>query len=204
MDRGGNGVQRVNNRLSLEQAIESVAQAIVVEYLPGEEITVDCFTDRNRRLIWAGPRTRERVRAGISMRSREVVLDDEITDIVETINARLALRGPWFVQLKRDRTGKWKLLEVACRIAGAMVFQRARGVNLPLMAIHDFMGRDVVALPEMSVGIVDRPLCPEREVNSTISESMSILTTPSLSMVLRYLPSWRFYTRVGRREKPLR
>ncbi|MEB2702709.1 ATP-grasp domain-containing protein [Citrobacter koseri] len=156
--QGGNGVQRVNNRLSLEQAIESVAQAIVVEYLPGEEITVDCFTDRNRRLIWAGPRTRERVRAGISMRSREVVLDDEITDIVETINARLALRGPWFVQLKRDRTGKWKLLEVACRIAGAMVFQRARGVNLPLMAIHDFMGRDVVALPEMSVGIVDRAI----------------------------------------------
>lgn len=39
-----------------------------------------------------------------------------------------------------------------------MVFQRARGVNLPLMAIHDFMGRDVVALPEMSVGIVDRAI----------------------------------------------
>jgi len=156
--QGGNGVHLVNNKASLEQAIESVEQAIVVEYLPGEEITVDCFTDRNHRLVWAGPRTRERVRAGISMRSREVELDDEIGEIVATINARMPLRGPWFVQLKRDSGGHWKLLEVACRIAGAMVFQRARGVNLPLMAIHDFMGRDVIAQAEKSVSIIDRAI----------------------------------------------
>ncbi|WP_312077058.1 ATP-grasp domain-containing protein [Leclercia sp.] len=156
--QGGNGVQLVNNQLALEQAIESIEQAIVVEYLPGEEITVDCFTDRNRRLVWAGPRTRERVRAGISMRSREVDFDDEIGEIVTIINARMALRGPWFVQLKRDAVGRWKLLEVSCRVAGAMVFQRARGVNLPLMAIHDFMGRNLIAQAEASVSIIDRAI----------------------------------------------
>lgn len=156
--QGGNGVQLVKNQVSLQQAINSVDQAIVVEYLPGEEITVDCFTDRNRRLIWAGPRTRERVRAGISMRSHEVGLDDEISEIVTTINTRMTLRGPWFVQLKRDAEGRWKLLEVSCRVAGAMVFQRARGVNLPLMAIHDYMGRDVIAQAETSVKIIDRAI----------------------------------------------
>ncbi|ROP62543.1 hypothetical protein EDF81_1040 [Enterobacter sp. BIGb0383] len=156
--QGGNGIERVSSPEALAGALERVSDAVIVEYLPGDEITVDCFTDRNRQLIWSGPRTRERVRAGISMRSRTVPLDAEVTAIVTLINQRLVLRGPWFVQLKRDRDGQWKLLEVSCRVAGAMVFQRARGVNLPLMALHDFMGRDVTALPNSAITIIDRSI----------------------------------------------
>ncbi len=154
--QGGNGVQLVDNEVTLTSALQRLTDAIIVEYLPGDEITVDCFTDRNQKLIWAGPRSRERVRAGISMRSRSIEMDTSILEIINIINRRLVLRGPWFVQLKRDGVGKWKLLEVSCRVAGAMVFQRARGINLPLMALHDFMGRDLSALPIGSVHIVDR------------------------------------------------
>jgi hypothetical protein len=154
--QGGNGVQLVDNEKELADMLQSLTDVIAVEYLPGEEITVDCFTDRNRKLIWVGPRSRERVRAGISMRSRSLEMDSSIREIVNIINRRLVLRGPWFVQLKRDGVGKWKLLEASCRVAGAMVFQRARGVNLPLMALHDFMERDLSTLPVISVNMVDR------------------------------------------------
>lgn len=163
--QGGNGIELVGEPDALSATLVRISDAVVVEYLPGEEITVDCFTDRNRKLVWVGPRSRERVRAGISMRSRLVAPDAEIEAIVAVINQRLVLRGPWFVQLKRDDSGRWKLLEVSCRVAGAMVFQRARGVNLPLMALHDYMGRDVSALPNSAITMIDRTISSRTRSN---------------------------------------
>ncbi|WP_429242889.1 ATP-grasp domain-containing protein [Luteibacter sp. 621] len=129
---------------------------LLVEYLPGDEVTVDCFTDRHGRLVFAGARTRERVRAGIAMRSRPLPTDPAIQAITGAINDELVFRGPWFVQLKRDRFGEWKLLEIACRVAGAMVTHRAQGVNIPLLTVLDFKGMDVVAHADDRIALVDR------------------------------------------------
>ncbi|WP_312240737.1 ATP-grasp domain-containing protein [Pantoea sp.] len=156
--QGGKGISIVNDSGQLQHELSKLVDPLIVEYLPGEEITVDCFTDRHRHLVWAGPRSRERVRAGISMRSGLVDCDAEIADIVNTINNRLLLRGPWFVQLKKDDAGKWKLLEISCRIAGTMVFQRARGINFPLMAVHDYLGRNIDALPVKYISQIDRAI----------------------------------------------
>lgn len=40
---------------------------VICEYLRGEEYTVDCLTDRNGRLLFISPRSRERILAGISV-----------------------------------------------------------------------------------------------------------------------------------------
>lgn len=165
LGQGGQGVTLVHD---LQQAIDAVTgmnQPILVEYLPGIEITVDCFTDKKRRLIWAGPRTRERVRAGITMRSRVIGLTEEIEAIAEEINRGLRLRGPWFFQLKADRNVQWKLLEISCRVAGTMVTQRARGVNLPLMAVQDYLGRELIALSNSHVELVERNIATRSEFN---------------------------------------
>lgn len=156
--QGGNGIALVENEEQLTQTLARSDMPVVVEYLPGRELTVDCFTNRRGELVWTGPRTRERVRAGITMRSQSVSLNDEIAAIASEINAGLTLRGPWFFQLKQDCNQCWKLLEVSCRVAGTMVAQRARGVNLPLMALHDFMGRDVVPLVTPHVTLIERSI----------------------------------------------
>ncbi len=156
LGQGGQGVSIVETLAQANAALEHIKAPVLVEYLPGEEITVDCFSDRKRRLIWVGPRTRERVRAGIAMRCRPLEASPQIHDIAALINQRLKLRGPWFFQLKKDRHNHWKLLEVSCRVAGAMVTQRARGINLPLMAVHDFMQRDVNALPMTGITLIER------------------------------------------------
>ena len=109
--QGGNGVVLAADAAQLAQAVAEVDMPVIVEYLPGQEMTVDCFTDRHGKLVWAGPRTRERIRAGIAMRSTLLPLDDEIATIAAEINARVTLRGPWFFQLKQDRFERWKLLE---------------------------------------------------------------------------------------------
>ncbi|PNF10350.1 carbamoyl-phosphate synthase large subunit [Enterobacter cancerogenus] len=156
--QGGNCVSLAQDRTEFERLLRMIESPVVVEYLPGNELTVDCFTDRHGKIVWAGPRTRERVRAGIAMRSQFAPLEDDIAEIAENINARLALRGPWFFQIKQSRTGRWKLLEISCRVAGTMVAHRAKGINLPLMALHDYMDRDVTPLPTPHVAGIERSI----------------------------------------------
>jgi len=156
--QGGQGVALVHEKSEAVRVSNTMVDPILVEYLPGDEITVDCFSDRNQRLIWIGPRTRERIRAGITMRSTLLELTHEIDTIASRINGRLKFRGPWFFQLKADQHGNWKLLEIACRVAGAMVAQRARGINLPLMAVHDYLDRDLTALSIPHVKLIDRSI----------------------------------------------
>ena len=163
--QGGQAVAVAHSADDAARLARSVDKPVLVEYLPGEEITVDCFSDRNRRLVWVGPRSRERVRAGITMRSNLQALTSEIEAIAATINTRLKLRGPWFFQLKEDRDGRWKLLEISCRVGGAMVAQRARGINLPLMTVHDYLGRDLVTLPVRQVSLIDRSIATRAQLD---------------------------------------
>lgn len=163
--QGGQGVTVAYEFTAARAAVVKVEEPVLVEYLPGDEVTVDCFTDKNKTLLWVGPRTRERIKAGISMRSRLLELVAEFKEIASEINERLTLRGPWFFQLKRDKNGKWKLLEISCRVAGAMVAQRARGVNLPLMAIQDYLGRQLVALPNQRVSLIERKIATRAELD---------------------------------------
>jgi hypothetical protein len=152
--QGGRSVTVVAS--SAELSGVRVDDPVLVEYLPGEELTVDCFSDRRHRLAWVGARTRNRVRAGITMRSELLQPTSDIVGIATTINERLSLRGPWFFQIKRARNGSWKLLEVSCRVGGAMVAQRAQGINLPLLAVQDYLGRDLIMLPNRWVSLIER------------------------------------------------
>ena len=156
--QGGQGFTRAADATALAQAMAGVEQPLVTEFLPGEEITLDCFSDRHRRLLHVGPRTRERVTGGVAMRSRPLPADAAISAIAETINARLALRGPWFAQLRRDDHGAWKLLEISTRLSTGSTLARAAGINLPLLAVQDFLGRDLTLLPEPRMRLLERRL----------------------------------------------
>ncbi len=156
--QGGQGFRLVHTPADLAAALAATDEPLACEYLPGEELTVDCFTDRHGRLLHLGPRSRERVVGGIAMRSRRVAADAGIRAIAGDINRRLHLRGPWFFQVKCDRQGQWKLLELSCRLSSSSVVQRAAGVNLPLMAVQDHLDRDLGVLEEARVTVVERRL----------------------------------------------
>ncbi|MEH3882135.1 ATP-grasp domain-containing protein [Enterobacter roggenkampii] len=153
--QGGNGVTLISSKDELIAIKEQIPDMVLVEYLPGIEATIDCFTDRNGKLIYSMPRTRQRIRAGIAMQS-EIFIDEELQTIAEDINQSLVFRGPWFFQMKKNSNGVWKLLEISCRIAGTMVTQRAHGINLPLLAIQDYKERDIECLPNPFVHKIER------------------------------------------------
>lgn len=134
--QGSQGVALVCTADALAYATTPLVDPVVCEYLPGEEYTVDCFSDRDHGLMFAGARVRRRMRNGISVNTAPVVLE-EVETIARKINDTLQLHGAWFFQLKRSVEGDLTLLEVAPRIAGSMSTYRVLGVNFPLLTIFE-------------------------------------------------------------------
>ncbi len=117
---------------------------VVCEFLPGEEVTVDCLSDRHGDLVGIFPRSRDRTFGGISVSGRTLEPDDDIRAMAQAINDRLDFLGMWYFQARRDTHGRFKLLEVSARCSGSQVLTRARGVNLPLLSVYAAMGRDIL------------------------------------------------------------
>ena len=131
---------------------------LVMEYLPGDEYTIDCFSDRERGLLFVRGRTRMRTRAGISVWSRAGGDQALFERYANAIASRIDLHGAWFFQLRGDREGVPTLLEVGPRIAGTMALNRVLGVNFPLLSIYEAM-RVPVAVDMLEVdAVIDRPL----------------------------------------------
>jgi len=138
-------------------AVEEAGEAVICEYLPGEEYTVDCFSSRRNGLLFAGARQRIRTRNGIAVHSRAVCLP-EVPEIAKAIMTRIELNGAWFFQLKRDSRGELTLLEVAPRIAGTMGLHRVMGINFPMLSILDLEGESLRVMPLDVTLEVDRAL----------------------------------------------
>lgn len=134
--QGSQGVSLIQNKLDFIEKKRGIKDPILCEYLPGEEYTVDCFSDRTSGLLFCGARVRLRMRNGIAVSTAPVDIP-EIQEIAEKIGSKLSMRGAWFFQVKRDANGLLALLEVAPRIAGSMSAHRVLGINFPLLTIFE-------------------------------------------------------------------
>lgn len=139
--QGSCGAAKAENRDELRK-IQDLENMVICEYLPGEEYTVDCFTDRFGKLIFCNPRSRSRIMNGITARGYNVPCTVEFQEIIDIINRRITFRGYWFAQMKRDSDGNLKLMELCCRFAGTFGVSKSLGANLPLMALCDAAGMD--------------------------------------------------------------
>jgi hypothetical protein len=129
-----------------------------MEYLPGDEYTIDCFTNNAGKLIYISPRYRGRIVNGTSMSSGAATGIDFIK-IASIINEKLNQRGGWFFQLKKNSKGELVLLEIASRIAGTSAYTRSKGVNLPLLTLYLYSGNEIERVYENKYDIIiDRAL----------------------------------------------
>lgn len=141
--QGSKGAVKINNVTDLSFYKPFSDESLVLEYLPGDEYTVDCFTNRNRELKFIGQRKRNRIKDGISVNTSYCVLDEQVSKMATIFNSELVFRGVWFFQVKIDSKGRYKLLEISSRVAGCMGLARNHGVNLPLLSIYDCCDIDV-------------------------------------------------------------
>lgn len=141
---GSQGVLLAKSRGEVVHALKRNPTLMILENLPGEEYTVDCFTDFRGKLKLVGARSRRRVERGISVNT--ISVEDRFghfQKIAEAINSKVKFNGAWFFQLKHASDGELALLEIAPRIAGSMGLQRCRGVNLPLLSIFNLLRHEV-------------------------------------------------------------
>lgn len=162
--QGSVGVQLLKKASDIPVGI-NWGDYVVCEYLPGQELTVDCLTDRKGVLRVVLPRERTRVMAGVSVAGTALQASDDIQMIAEAINERLAFFGLWYFQLKRDKNGQFKLLEVSSRCAGAMCLSRARGINLPLLSVYIALGRDITVFENPYAVSMDRTLVSRYKID---------------------------------------
>lgn len=139
--QGSKGAMLIKSHTQLKR-IEYKENYVACEYLPGEEYTVDCFTDKRGVLLFCNPRIRTRLMNGITARGNDVKITKEFLDVINSLNKRIVFRGYWYAQLKRDSSGQLKLLEISTRFAGSFAISKGKGVNLPLLALCDFSGLD--------------------------------------------------------------
>ncbi len=112
----------------------------LLEFLPGNEVTVDCFSS-NGDLKYIKPRLRERIMNGISVSTKHLEgLTDTFSNWAENISKNIEFKGAWFFQAKQDKNGNYRLMEVAARSGGSSSINRGKGINLPLLTIYEQLG----------------------------------------------------------------
>lgn len=155
--QGSKGAYKIDSLEQLSGYLMANDRQVVTEFLPGEEYTIDCFTDRAGEVRYAEGRLRQRIMNGISVRSTRE-FNKQFREIAEKINKALRFRGAWFIQLKKSEDDELVLMEVAPRIAGTMALSRAYGVNLPLLSLFDALDMPVTISENNYDITIDRAL----------------------------------------------
>ncbi|MCC8180257.1 MAG: ATP-grasp domain-containing protein [Planctomycetes bacterium] len=155
--QGSKGVKLVEDYQAAAEKMRQEPLDLILEYLPGREFTIDCFTACDNQIRYVSGRERRRIVNGISVNSVECD-DARFFSMAETINKELNMRGAWFFQLREDRHGELKLLEISPRISGTSGVSRAKGVNLPLLALYDRLGLPIKLINNPFSVEIDRAL----------------------------------------------
>lgn len=155
--QGSQGTALARTPIELISLLTQDSERIIIEYLEGPEFTVDCFSDRERGLLYAFGRQRVRMRSGIAMHS-VAVEDDRFWQYAGNISGAIELHGAWFFQAKADRHGVLKVMEVAPCIGGTSALSRVRAVNLPLLSLYESERLPVQIVPGDYSVEIDRAL----------------------------------------------
>ena len=162
--QGSKGTSVALSEQDITYHVRRDGSLLIMEYLPGKEYTVDCFTDKHGSLLFCAGRVRSRISNGISVHASPVV-DERFQQLATILNAKLSFRGVWFFQLKERDEGELVLMEVSPRIAGTMAMYRACGVNFIELSLFDRIVENVQVLYQSLALEIDRALISILELN---------------------------------------
>lgn len=156
---------KVENKEELDFYLKKYENLIILEYLPWDEFTIDCFTSKGK-LIYVWWRKRVRIKNGIAVNST-TLMRPEFKLLAEKINARLDMDWARFFQLKHNIYWKLALLEVAPRISWTMSTNRVKWINFPLLSIYNKLGYDTIDICINDYNVtVDRALANKYSISN--------------------------------------
>ena len=121
----------------LEQNNKKFPTLLVMQYLSGEEYSVDCL--REKESFYCVPRRREIIKEGICT-TGEVVQKEDLIKISEKIYNELNLSFNANIQFKYDILGNPKILEINPRLSGTLELCRGAGINFVELGLDSLLG----------------------------------------------------------------
>ena len=138
-----------NTNTTLEAILELFGEnplptMLVMEYLPGEEYTVDALLDNGEPLLLL-PRKRIAMNNGISV-AGIFEENQEIIEYATRVFRCMKLHGPNGLQVKRGKDGQFYILEINPRLQGSTTTAMGMGINFAVLAVKQAMGEDIKPL----------------------------------------------------------
>ena len=129
--------------ISFKNAIEILSsgtfpELLVVEYLPGEEFSVDCLANHGASVLIV-PRLRKKMINGISVEG-EIVEEKNIINYCRQIIKELQLHGNIGIQVKKADSDEFLILEINPRVQGTIAAALGAGINFPVLAVKQEIG----------------------------------------------------------------
>lgn len=113
-------------------------ELLISEYLPGDEYSVDCLCNHGETVL-VFPRIRTKINNGITVKGC-FFRNEEIISYCRNIIRELKLHGNTGIQVKQDRNGDYRILEINPRVQGTIAAALGAGVNLPVLSVKQEMG----------------------------------------------------------------
>ena len=124
---------------------EEISEIVLVEYLPGDEYSVDILADQGR-VLFIMPRKRIKAILGPSQVG-EIDWNEEVIDVVTALVQKCKFHSIANIQLKYSYYGKPLITEINPRISGTIVASVAAGVNLIQEGIRHAFGLEPTIPP---------------------------------------------------------
>lgn len=140
-EKPGEAITTLDEVLPVLGEADPFPDLAVMEYLPGEEYSVDVLAmgDEVGPVV---PRSRARTRSGITFQG---VVEENETLIREAgeICRALGLEYTINLQFKYDEAGDPKVIEINPRVPGTIVLSVGAGANLPYLAVKYALGESI-------------------------------------------------------------
>lgn len=148
-----NGDEYIVGLQELRQAMQQqgqFGQLLLMEFLDGDEWSVDCVADKGR--LWAAIQRRKfMAKKGVPSQYLDDNLD--ITTMCQQLTTYLKLSGQFNIQFRAGQKGI-RLLEINARPSGGMAMACLSGINLPYFALKALIhGYDSLPLAQPKTGI---------------------------------------------------
>ena len=132
--------------LSILQSAEKLDEMMLVEYMPGNEYTVDLLADHGKVLYMAG---RENIVSLMSIAQESIVTKiDSAYETSERVVEALGLDGNIGFDFMKNTDGVPVLMDINPRITATVSVIAASGLNLPYLRIKQLLGEP---LPECDI-----------------------------------------------------
>lgn len=148
------GSMHLEEFLDILEEAEEFPTLIVMEYLPGEEYSVDLLADKGR-VLYAGCRRSLRMENSIMLEA-EVVDNETVLDLCRLVTEKLELDGNIGFDIRERSDGTPFIMECNPRITAGIPFFALAGLNLPYLCIKKLLGEDMPAVKPVYGTVVRR------------------------------------------------